>query len=211
MTPHCTRSLPFPDTAGCTPERQGPPPFGRFHAYQETGWLVPALPPFVGDYGHGISVVAGRHAGDRSFPRRLEDHPFADLERQHVSMGPHLLQEIQTCDDAVVEVHQLGFAQPVYINAHRAPAAESVGGKRLAAGIIPGRVAIVTARASRDPQLLGPDPTLTLVANSPLCGTTRQRPENRCLEKVLPSLPLRPVDLARDARAATGGHRHGEG
>jgi hypothetical protein len=42
-------------------------------------------------------------------------------------MRPHLPQETQTRDDTVIEVHELGLAQPVDINPRRKAAAEGFG------------------------------------------------------------------------------------
>jgi hypothetical protein len=52
-------------------------------------------------------------------------------------MRPHLLEEAQTRDDTVIEVHQLGLAQPVDINPHREPTAEGVWESDLQAALSP--------------------------------------------------------------------------
>ena len=69
-------------------------------------------------------VVARQHTFDLCLPRRLEGDPVADLELQHIQMRPHLMEEAETRDDAVIEVDELRFGQLVDVDLHPKPAAE---------------------------------------------------------------------------------------
>src|SRR3954451_22624343 len=93
---------------------------GRYGLAEEGGGDIP-LPPIIGDDRHGLLVVACQHTLDRPMPRGLEADPIPNLELQHLHMGSHLLEKAQARNDAVVEVDELGLAQPVNVDLHAAP------------------------------------------------------------------------------------------
>lgn len=49
-------------------------------------------------------------------PFRLERHAFADTELKHGGVGAHFLEELEACQDAVVQIDQFGFGQLVDID-----------------------------------------------------------------------------------------------
>src|SRR5208337_1877145 len=92
----------------------------RYDPAEEVRRDVP-LPTVVGDDRHRLLVVARQQAFDPSLPRRPEGDPVTDPEFQHFRMRPHLVEEAEARDDAVVEVDELGLGQPVEINLHWIP------------------------------------------------------------------------------------------
>src|SRR5271165_4248249 len=89
----------------------------RYDPAEEVRRDVP-LPTVVGDDRHRLLVVARQQAFDLSLPRRPEGDPVTDPEFEHFRMRPHLVEEAEARDDAVVEVDELGVSQPVDINLH---------------------------------------------------------------------------------------------
>src|SRR5918995_798671 len=81
--------------------------FGRLNPPEKGRRDVPPLPS-VGDYRHGLLVVARQHALKLTLAGRLESDPVTDLELQHLHMSAHLVEKAQALDDAVVEVNKLG-------------------------------------------------------------------------------------------------------
>ena len=69
------------------------------------------MPAVIGDHRDGLAVVARQHAFHRSVAGRVEGDPVADPEFQHLGMRPHLGEEAQPGDDAVIEVDKFRFAQ----------------------------------------------------------------------------------------------------
>src|SRR3954452_331365 len=81
----------------------------------------------IGDYSNRLTIVARQHALNRAAPVRLEGNPLANPELEHVRVGADVLQQTETLDDAMVEVDQFGFRQPVNVDHHEAAPSELNG------------------------------------------------------------------------------------
>src|SRR5205085_1452450 len=84
---------------------------------EETRGHVP-LPPIIGDDRHRLLVVARHHAFDMPLSVGLEVNPITDPEFQHLRVGPHLVEQAEPRDDAMVEVDQFGLAKLVDVDLH---------------------------------------------------------------------------------------------
>ena len=87
--------------------------FGFLRKRQETRRDVPVF-PVVGNDRDRLFVIFGQHAAERRTVVRLEAHPIADLEFQHLIVRPRLTQETQPFDDPAVKINQfiLGKQSP---------------------------------------------------------------------------------------------------
>ncbi len=78
----------------------------------------------------------------------LERDPFADAELQHRDMRASLPHEAQPLDDAMVQVDDLGLAQPVDVDSHyleSVNAADLLGVQASAGTLEPGKRADLIA------------------------------------------------------------------
>ena len=81
---------------------------------------------------HGFAIVAGQRAFERTPLSVFKFHTIADRKFKHSLMRVYLMKKAQSLDDPVVEIHQLRFAQPVYVNRHFVPAPRKVSAVSIA-------------------------------------------------------------------------------
>jgi len=86
-------------------------------AAQQSGSDVPVLAAF-GDNCNSLFVVAREHTNLKRPTFRLKRNPIANPELQHLGVGPHVPQEFQPLDKAVVEINQFSFGKPVNVDPH---------------------------------------------------------------------------------------------
>ena len=74
--------------------------------------------PVIGDDCDRLLVVSDYHSPNGLVPVRLKANPFADLEPQHLDMGPHLPDHAQPLDNLLVQVNQFRLGKMIDINFH---------------------------------------------------------------------------------------------
>ena len=94
---------------------------------KKPGRYVPALTA-IGDHRHRLLVVASEHADHRFAPVGLKLDAVAYPELEHFGVGPHLMQEPEALDYAIVEVDQLFPAEPVDVDLDFTSPSELRGG-----------------------------------------------------------------------------------
>lgn len=80
------------------------------------------MPSIGSNDGQGFAIVAGQRAFDRTSLPVFKLHTIANRKFKHGLMRVYLMKKAQSLDDPVVKIHQLRFAQLVYVNRHLVPA-----------------------------------------------------------------------------------------
>src|SRR6266705_4358973 len=84
---------------------------------QQSGSDVPVLAAFS-DHCNSPFVVACEHTNLKRPTFRLKRDTITNLELQPLGVGPHVIQEFQPLDNAVVEINQFSFGKTVNVDPH---------------------------------------------------------------------------------------------
>ena len=74
--------------------------------------------PVVGNDAHRLTVVFSDDAEQHRMTLRMKRNPFPDAKVEHLRVRPHLAEKFKPCHDAMVEIDQLRFGEPVNIDLH---------------------------------------------------------------------------------------------
>lgn len=100
--------------------------FGCNCSVQKHGRHIPMV-TVIGDHSDCFSVASGHDAGLGIMTRCVEGHPVTDLDVLHLLLHAYLLQIAQACNDFLIQLSKLNFAEFGDVDRHGATISKYCG------------------------------------------------------------------------------------